>query len=107
VHEAFKLTRRQRRELPFDAVLDDREEALGSAWSPRTPVEATTPEEVLEQRERLAYIRQLPERQQRLVWLHAAGLTYAEIAVHEQCTVRTVERQLLRGKHRLCRASHV
>jgi DNA-directed RNA polymerase specialized sigma24 family protein len=35
---------------------------------------------------------------QRLLWLHALGLTYAEIALYAGCTPRTVERQLLRAK---------
>ena len=30
--------------------------------------------------------------------LHAAGLSYAEIAAREGCTPRTVERQLLRAR---------
>jgi DNA-directed RNA polymerase specialized sigma24 family protein len=36
-----------------------------------------------------------------MVWQHALGLSYGEIAVHSGCTVRTVERQLLRGRGRL------
>jgi DNA-directed RNA polymerase specialized sigma24 family protein len=56
---------------------------------------------VLELRDRLAELRQLPERQQRLVWMHAAGLTYLEMAERTGDTRRTVERQLLRAKGRL------
>jgi RNA polymerase sigma factor (sigma-70 family) len=56
------------------------------------------PEEVFERRERLASIRLLPERQQRVLWLHALGLTYVEIARHTGYTTRTVERQLLRAR---------
>ncbi len=98
VHEAFKLIRRDGRELSLEAAL---EQAGGSALC----VPAPGPDELLELRERLAELRDLPERQQRLLWLHASGLSYAEIAVHEGCTRRTVERQLLRAKQRIRRGA--
>jgi RNA polymerase sigma factor (sigma-70 family) len=90
VHEAFRLLRRDRRwvSLDDDALVLDELEVPGS-------------DELLERRDRLEAIRELPERQQRLVWLHALGLSYAEIALHEDCTTRTVERQLLRAKRAL------
>jgi RNA polymerase sigma factor (sigma-70 family) len=99
VHEAFKLIRRESRELSLDAVLDQCEPGLDepAALSVRAPA----PEDLIEQRERLAVIRRLPERQQRLLWLQAAGLSYAEMAAHEGSTLRTVERQLLRAKRGL------
>jgi DNA-directed RNA polymerase specialized sigma24 family protein len=53
---------------------------------------------VAEQRERLAELRALPRRQQQMLWMHAFGLSYREIAVETKCTERTVERQLLRAK---------
>jgi RNA polymerase sigma factor (sigma-70 family) len=56
------------------------------------------PDELLERRERLASIGRLPARQQQMLWLHALGLTYVEIARHTGCTTRTVERQLLRAR---------
>ena len=59
---------------------------------------ARTPLELVEMRDELEALGSLPRRQQRLLWLHAAGLTYAEMARHEGVTLRTVERQLLRGK---------
>ena len=59
---------------------------------------ARTPLELVEMRDELGALGSLPRRQQRLLWLHAAGLTYAEMARHEGVTLRTVERQLLRGK---------
>ncbi|HSC02168.1 MAG TPA: sigma-70 family RNA polymerase sigma factor [Solirubrobacteraceae bacterium] len=86
VHEAFKLLRSGRRELSLEAEAED---AL--------PSDATL-SELIECRERLAELNRLPERQQRAVWLHALGCSYAEIAVHEGCTTRTVERQLLRAR---------
>lgn len=94
VREAYKLTRRESRELSLDAAL---EHADGLPGVPRS----LGPHEVLEQRERLARIRALPERQQRLLWLHALGYSYAEMAAHDGLTRRTVERQLLRAKGRV------
>jgi RNA polymerase sigma factor (sigma-70 family) len=88
VHEAFKLLRRDRREIPLEEL----------ANSPAA--HALSLEELIERRERLDGLRSLPERQQRLVWLHALGLSYAEIACREGCTTRTVDRQLLRARRR-------
>jgi RNA polymerase sigma factor (sigma-70 family) len=88
VHEALKLLRRDRRELSLEV------EAEGALLCSNA-----TLSEVIECRERLAELGRLPERQQRAVWLHGLGLNYAEIARHEGCTTRTVERQLLRARH--------
>ncbi len=96
VHEAFKLIRRDDRELSLESAL---ERAGDDAFSTRLP----GPDELLECREQLAEIRSLPERQQRMLWLHGLGLSYAEMAVYTGCTTRTVERQLLRAKHQLRR----
>ena len=87
VHEAFKLLRHERCHVPLDVAID-----LASPASPH---------ELVERRERLAALAGLPERQQRLLWLHALGLSYVEIARREGCTLRTVERQLLRAKQRV------
>jgi RNA polymerase sigma factor (sigma-70 family) len=91
VHEAFKLIRRDGRDLSLDEAAD----ATGE-W----PVVSTAPgpDELLEQRQRLEQIATLPERQQRLLWLHGVGLSYAEIAASTGCTARTVERQLKRAR---------
>ncbi len=94
VHEAVKLVRRDRRELSIDAAL---ERAVPVAAASSFPA----PHTLVENRERLGELRLLPARQQRVVWLHAFGLSYAEIAAHEGCTVRTVERQLLRARQRI------
>ena len=91
VHEAFKLVRRDRRELSLDAVLEDCDE-------PAFVVAPATPERLLEYRECTERLRVLPERQQRVVWLHAFGFTYDEMAAHEGCTRRTVDRQLVRAR---------
>jgi RNA polymerase sigma factor (sigma-70 family) len=87
VREAFKLSQRDRRELPLEATND-----------PAVPQTQASPFQLIECRERLAELGRLPERQQRAVWLHAFGLNYGEIARYEGCTARTVERQLLRAR---------
>jgi len=94
IHEAFKLIRREHRELSLEAAIE-----LAGEIAPR--VRVLEPDQVVDSRQRLACIQSLPERQQRLLWLHALGLTYAEIALHTGCTPRTVERQLLRAKRTL------
>jgi RNA polymerase sigma factor (sigma-70 family) len=90
LHEAFRLLRRSRRELS----LEDAVEAGGEAVIHARALSAS---EVFEQRERLAGIGILPERQQRLLWLRALGLSYTEMAAYEECSPRTVERQLHRA----------
>ena len=84
VHEAFRSLRRCRREEALEGA------DLASGQPP--------PDELVLQRERLNELTALPPRQQRLLWLHASGLSYAEIATHEHCSRRTVERQLLRAR---------
>ena len=87
VHEAFKLLRRERCQLPLEVAIDLRRAGVApTSWSNARAPRA---------------LAGLPERQQRLLWLHALGLSYAEIARREGCTLRTVERQLLRAKQRV------
>lgn len=92
IHEAFKLSRRRARELSLDQAIDDGIDPV-----------ATSPEpwELLAQRERIASVRCLERRPQRAVWLRALGLSYVEMAAHEQCTTRTVERQLAVARREL------
>jgi RNA polymerase sigma factor (sigma-70 family) len=94
VHEAVKLLRRDRRELSIDAAPE-------SAALMAVASSLRAPHALLETHERLGELQRLPARQQRVVWLHAFGLSYAEIAEHEGCTLRTVERQLLRARQRI------
>jgi RNA polymerase sigma factor (sigma-70 family) len=93
-HQALKLVRREDRDLSLDAIL---EPAGALARAGLTPAL----EDLIEQRWRLDQIRRLPQRQQRLVWLHGLGFSYAEMARDCGYTLRTVERQVLRGKRRL------
>jgi RNA polymerase sigma factor (sigma-70 family) len=97
VREALKLHAHARRCISLDMALD----ADRAAEMPTL----AGPDELLERRERLASIRRLPARQQQMLWLHALGLTYAEIGRHTGCTTRTVERQLLRAKRALREAA--
>jgi len=93
IREAFKLARRNARELSLDEALE------GGA----DPV-ATEPEpwEVIARREQIVAVSRLARRPQRFVWLHALGLSYAEMAEHEHCTTRTVDRQLSKARKELC-----
>jgi RNA polymerase sigma factor (sigma-70 family) len=93
-HQALKLVRREDRELSLDAILEPAD-ALARAG------QTVTLEELIEHRRRLESIGRLPQRQQRLVWLHGLGFSYDEMARDSGYTRRTVERQLLRGKRRL------
>ena len=96
IHEALKLDRRSGR---YESLDDALERGLD-------PV-ATTPEpwEQVARRDQLATVRELAVRPQRFVWLHALGLSYVEMAAHERCTWRTVERQLARARQELNRAA--
>lgn len=91
IHEVFRLYRRERRALRT---------SLGLLPDPEWAV-VPEPQRLLEQRETLETVRQLPRRQQRVVWLRALGLSYGEMAAHEGCTSRTVERQLERARRGL------
>ncbi len=95
VHEAIRLARRDQRELSLEGQVDE-----DSDISIASPLPG--PHEQLEFRERLAEVRRLPLRQQRLLWLFGAGYTYEEIAGQEAgLTKRTVERQIQRGRRAL------
>lgn len=92
VHEALKVARQESRELSLEAAIEDRgDDRAFAAASPE-------PGELCEQHERLAAIRALPIRQQRLMWLRGLGLSYTEMARYEACTRRTVQRQLQRAR---------
>lgn len=84
IHEAHRLLRRADRDLPLEEV--------------SAPAIEPGPEESVELRERLASLRRLPERQQRMLWMRGLGLSYADIADSTGCTLRTVERQMLRAQ---------
>ncbi len=91
IHEAFRLLRRSGRDLSLELAAEETPALIEVAVVPG-------PDEAIELRERLDSLRRLPERQQRMLWLHGIGLSYADIADSTGCTPRTVERQLLRAK---------
>jgi RNA polymerase sigma factor (sigma-70 family) len=82
------------REIPTD--LTDLGEPISDAPSPLDQTIAR--EDTDELRDQL---RRLTDRQRQFLALQAAGLTYAEIAERTATTLRTVERQILRGRHKL------
>ena len=88
--EALLLVRRQSRELPFTA------EAAATVIA--FPARRPGPERIVELRERLAEVQQLPVRQRRMIWLQGYGYDYEEIAARTGDSKRTVERQLARAR---------
>ncbi len=89
--EALRLLRRANRDESLDALLE------GAAGASTIPASAGL-DELVEAHELLGSISSVPIRQQRLLWLQALGLSYVEMAIHEGCTPRTVERQLIRAR---------
>ncbi len=90
---ALRQIRRERysdphEELPQPVRLDDRRVEPG-------------PQRTLELRERLADIRRLPVREQRVLMLQGFGYAYEEIAAATGDSRRTVVRQLTRARQRL------
>lgn len=90
-HEALKLVGDEAREASLEHELEQRGEGAIGGLVPG-------PEDQLQARERLDCLAGLSARQQRLLWLQAIGLSYEEMARHERCTLRTVQRQLLRAR---------
>jgi RNA polymerase sigma factor (sigma-70 family) len=99
VREAVRLLRRDGREPSLEATFEGAADVA--------PAPSPGPVDLVEQRERLGSIRALPVRQQRLMWLQGLGLSYREMAAHEACTARTVERQLYRAKTTLRQAAEL
>ena len=96
VRHAWKLNRRERRELSLEATADELGELPIASPAPG-------PAERFEFREQLGHLAELPERQRRFIWLQAAGLTYVEMAAYTGDTVRTVDRQIARATERIRR----
>ncbi len=94
LHEAIKLVRRHTRELSLEELLDDTGDLRLSRSAP-------APEEVVEPRLRLAVLRELTERQERLIWLQGLGFDYSEMAAETGTTIRAVERQLTHARRTL------
>lgn len=102
VREARRLMRVCERDVSLDAdQAGTRPGACAGSGEHAELPAGTRTEMLVEEREQLRLMRHLPERQQRLMWLHALGLSYQEIADYTGDTTRTVERQLLRGRRRI------
>jgi RNA polymerase sigma factor (sigma-70 family) len=87
--EALRLMGRGERDVPLEDLDDDPSRAPDLLA------------EFADRHLRLGAIERLPERQQRLVWLHGLGFSYSEISGVTGDTRRTVERQLLRARRKL------
>jgi RNA polymerase sigma factor (sigma-70 family) len=92
--EALRLVRTRRRDISLEQEQEQEGELLEVIFEPG-------PEHVLEVRERLAEVRQLPPRQHRLVMLQGFGYRYAEISEVTGDSCRTIDRQLLRARRKL------
>ena len=94
VHEALRLLQEEDREDSLEGALEER---VGEPFRHTGP----GPEDQVWERQRVHSLRRLSVRQQRLVWLRALGLSYEEMASYEQCTCRTVRRQMERARRNL------
>lgn len=91
IREAIRLDRGERAREPLG---DGLAEVL-------TDPGAASPELALEAGEALAAVADLPERQQSVLSLQAAGYSYAEIAERTGQSTRSVDRQLVRARRSL------
>lgn len=100
IHEAYRLSRLDRREDPLDVRVAGRGGdplfRVELIEDPRAPVEFQ-----LEARTALACVAELCPRQRDLFALQIAGLSYREIAAATGDSVRTVDRQLRRAHERV------
>jgi RNA polymerase sigma factor (sigma-70 family) len=106
VHEVLKALARERRERSLEALQEhDGRPDLGCDLAPAMLPTPAPIEDLVELHVRLDSVRALPDRQRRLVWLQGLGLSYREMAGETGMTRRTVERQLMRARSSLAKAS--
>ena len=94
LHEVFKLVRRDSHDLSLEELMEETGDLRLNRAAP-------APEEAVGARLRLELLRELPERQERLIWLRGLGFSYPEMATEADVTVRTVERQLMKARRNL------
>ena len=94
VHEAVKQVRRDSRELSLDAAVE-----TGGDGVVRLRAAAT--DDLVAARQRLAQVELLPERQRRLLWMQAIGLSYRDMSARTGSSQRAVERQLIRARKKV------
>jgi RNA polymerase sigma factor (sigma-70 family) len=105
VNEVLKALARERRERSLEALQerDERRDLGREAEAALLPTPMLI-EDLVEQRARLDFVRALPDRQCRLVWLQGLGLSYREMSGETGMTPRTIERQLMRARASLAKA---
>ena len=94
VHEAWRLERR--RGDTISATEDD----LEAAAAHRGAYTATN-DELADQHARIELVREIPERPRRFLLRLALGYSYEEIAIQENASLRTTDRQIARAKRAL------
>lgn len=99
IREALRLLKLQSRHVSLDTPMQPEGQVV------ELPVREPGPEQLAEFRDRLAEVRRLPVRQQRVVWLQGLGYDYREIADRTGTTRRTVDRQLSQARRRLFEVS--
>lgn len=95
IREALYLLKLQKRHVSLDASTQQGGEVV------ELPIRTPGPEQLAEFRDRLAEVRRLPVRQQRVVWMKGFGYDYREIAAQTGSTRRTVDRQLWLARRKL------
>jgi RNA polymerase sigma factor (sigma-70 family) len=100
LHEVFKLVRRAGHDLSLEQLVEESDDLRISRTAP-------APEEAVGAHLRLELLQELPERQERLIWLKGLGFDYSEIATETATSVRTVERQLMKARRNLRRLDAV
>ena len=93
LREAYRLSHRARREVTVGSP-----DRLAESW---TDDASALAERVTDRISRREFLAGLPARTRVMVVLQGAGFSYQEIARLCGTTLRTVERQLLRGKRSL------
>ena len=92
--EVFKLVRRDEHDLSLEELMEE----TGDLCITRT---APEPDQAVGAHLRLELLQELPERQERLMWLRGLGFSYPEMATEAATTVRTVERQLMKAQRKI------
>ncbi len=100
MHEAFRLLRVREHEVSLEAELERGGDQLLARQLGGFVADPSS-DDFVHRQERVAVLRELPVRQQRMLWLRALGLSAVEVAAHEDCTLRTVDRQLSRARRQL------
>lgn len=98
LHEALKLVDRAERDLSLEAVMERGTDV--AALRVGRP-----PHDLVEDRERLASLAALTQRQRTALWLYGLGLRYDEIARRQGSTAHAVEHQLQRARRTLARGA--